>query len=80
MGSKKKKSDGHKGRINCFSLLPVPYDITNHKVPVPYDKVLVPYHRIITYHKVPVPYDKVPVPYQVELPRYCPHLILLVFE
>ena len=30
-------SDGHKGRINCFSLLPVPYYITNHKEPVPYE-------------------------------------------
>ena len=47
-------SDGHKGRINCFSLLPVPYDITNHKEPVPYDKVSVPYDD-----KVPVPYHRI---------------------
>ena len=50
------------GQINCFSLLPVPYDITNHEEPVPY---------AIRYQYLMAPYDKVPVPYQVELPRYC---------
>ena len=47
------------GRINCFSLLPVPYDITNYKEPVPYDKVPVPY--AIRYQYPMAPYDKVPV-------------------
>ena len=34
--------------------MPVPYDITNHKEPVPYDKVSVPYDD-----KVPVPYHRI---------------------
>ena len=64
------------GQINCFSLLPVPYDITNHEEPVPYairyQYLMAPYDKVpVPYDKVPVPYDKVPVPYQVELPRYC---------
>ena len=60
------------GQINCFSLLPVPYDITNQEEPEPY---AIRYQYLMApYDKVPVPYDKVPVPYQVELPRYCPKL------
>ena len=50
------------GQINCFSLLPVPYDITNHEEPVPYAIR----YLMAPYDKVPVPYDKVPVPYQVD--------------
>ena len=51
------------GQINCFSLLPVPYDITNHEEPVPYairyQYLMAPYDT----DKVPVSYDKGPVPY-----------------
>ena len=54
---------------NIKRKIPVPLnDIANHKEPVPYDKVPVPYairyqYLMAPYDKVPVSYDKGPVPY-----------------